>query len=203
MMILSMANTSTWKEYYLKSQHRSANKLLVKALREVEKKKHALDIGCGIGIDTLYMHQQGMKVYCFDANDYAIGKIESLRIKNIYPSISLIHQYKYKRNFFNIINASFSLPFSGKEHFDKVFTNIFHALRKNGIFCGQLFGKKDQWNSKDSILIFMKKREVLNYFRDFQLLYLREVKKNFTNLEYPFPCGAKYAHYFEVIARKK
>ena len=63
---------------------------------------------------------------------------------------------------------------------------------------GQLFGKNDDWNTKESLLVFHDKSEVLRLFKNFQILeFVEEEKEGMTAAGIP-----KFWHVFHVIARK-
>lgn len=73
------------------------------------------------------------------------------------------------------------------------------ALEKIGFFIGNFFGYKDSWANIKKDVFFMNKEEVLELFKDFDMV-------NFNEIERDGKTGlgkVKHWHTFEVIAKKR
>ena len=83
--------------------------------------KSALDIGCGTGCDALYLLENGFNVKALDQDHNAIEILKqkigkNYHDKDTYENTS-IQNFKIDSNAFDLINASFSLPFCSKADF--------------------------------------------------------------------------------------
>lgn len=166
-----------WKLYFNKHKGRKPKQQLLDALQYVKNKDLALDLGCGLMIESEAMIKDGFKKVI--AVDSYKGIKELVKPnKKINFIVSSFKNFKLTENSFDLINAEFALSFYGKEGFDNFFDKIKNSLKKDGIFTGQLFGTKDSWNKLNSKIIFHKKEEVLSLLQDFEILFfLRNTKK--------------------------
>ncbi len=162
-----------WKLYFDKHKKRKPKQQLLDALSYVKNKNSALDLGCGLMIETKEILKFGFaKVVAIDSSK-ALNKFIKPNKKIIFHNLNF-RNYKFPKNEFDLINAEFSLPFYGKLGFSKFFNDIKNSLKKDGIFSGQLFGVKDSWNNKNSKMVFQTKKEVLKLLKDFDVIYFEE-----------------------------
>ena len=188
-----------WKLYFNKHKGRKPKQQLLDALQYVKNKELALDLGCGLMIESQAIIKNGFQ------NVIAVDRYRELKNlvkpnKKIKFVVSNFKNFKFSNNSFDLINAEFALPFYGKDGFDKFFTDIKNSLKKDGIFTGQLFGIKDSWNTFDSKMVFQSKKEAKALFKGFELILFEEKYE---------PNGSsstekvKVWHIFRFIARKK
>lgn len=187
-----------WKLYFNKHKGRKPKQQLLDALQYVKNKELALDLGCGLMIESEAMIKNGFKkiIAIDNSNEIKNFIIPNKKIQFI---LSDFKNLKLNSESFDLINAEFALPFYGKDGFDKFFTDIKNSLKKDGIFTGQLFGTKDSWNKLNSKIIFHKKEEVLSLLQDFEILFFLEEHKEGSSASEEF----KVWHIFRFIARKK
>lgn len=177
---------------------------LIKALEffkdETDYAKHAIDLGCGTGIDTLALLEKGWKVMAIDKQPSAITYL-----KNKIPGISQ-HKIELIQGEFEwvdlpkttLVNASFSIPFCQPEHFESAWKRIENAIAPGGRFAGQFFGWKDTWAVNDS-MSFHTETQVKELFKAFVMEYVDEVETTGQTIG-----GlSKHWHIFHVVARKK
>lgn len=63
---------------------------------------------------------------------------------------------------------------------------------------GNFFGEKDSWNNIKKEMVFLTKKEVLDLFKDFEILEFKEIEKDGKTA-----LGIlKHWHIFEIIAKK-
>ena len=68
-----------------------------------------------------------------------------------------------------------------------------------GYFVGNFFGTKDEWKNTNEDMTFLSKEQVLNLFKEFEIIEFKEIEK-----DSPTGLGEmKHWHIFEIIARKK
>lgn len=162
-----------WKLYFNKHKGRKPKSQLLEALKYVKNKELALDLGCGLMIETKEILKFGFKkVVAVDSSKVLKNFIKpnnKIDFRN-----SSFKSFKFSKSSFDLVNAEFALPFYGKEGFDKFFNDIKDSLKKDGIFTGQLFGVKDGWNTEDSRMVFQTKKEVLKLLKGLDIILFEE-----------------------------
>lgn len=76
---------------------------------------------------------------------------------------------------------------------------ICNSIKPNRIFVGNFFELKDEWNTKSDKRTFLSKQNVIELFKDFDIIEFEEIEK-----DKPAALG-KMKHWdtFEVMAKKK
>ena len=73
--------TAQWQKYYERTSRRPPRPVLLDALQrfadEGRPVRRAVDAGCGSGIDTLHLLEQGIAVHAFDAEPAAIEQLRA------------------------------------------------------------------------------------------------------------------------------
>lgn len=190
---------STWKTYYDKTKSAPPRPLLVKALPFVSEKNSALDLGAGALNDAQYLLSEGFEhVTALDSSPIAQEVADTLPPEHFLYVISTYENFDFKKEAYDLINAQYALPFNPPESFDRVFQDIITSLKPCGVFTGQLFGIRDEWNVPNSNKSFHTKEQVENIFSDLEILGFREEEG-----EKPTAAGPmKHWHVFHFIARK-
>ncbi len=93
-----------------------------------------------------------------------------------------------------VVNAMRALPFNGAETFGQVFNSILESIKVDGIFSANLYGIRDNRNSRDSDIAFHTKEEVMSLLEDMEIIDFREEERTDEN--------SKHWHIFYFIARK-
>lgn len=110
-----------------------------------------------------------------------------------------IEEFDFPDSEFDLINAQWTLPFIGKEHFSHVFRGIKKSLKTEGYFTGQLYGIKDEWNTPDCMdIVFHTKDQVdvlLEGVRVIQQTEETGVKQNLDR-------SSKFWHVYHIIFQK-
>lgn len=174
---------SQWERYFLKNKGRDLRPLFNKAISfatAITSDKTALDIGSGIGIETLALINKGYRVTAIDNQIASQKHIENeisadgrLNFKFILSDFSDFHfdqQYDF-------VWAYHSLPFCNKESFLRVVQDSVASVKSGGIFTGSFFGDQDEW----SILKRangLSKRQLDEIFSDFEILEFKETLEN-------------------------
>lgn len=195
-----------WKKYYERVKNREPMPLLQEAVaslhqEQTQKQTYALDLGCGPGVDTLYLLQKGWHVTAVDNNEDALKLLREVAgqsskldvIQSNFDEISFKGPY-------DIVNAGYSLPFNHPKTFTKMFTQMIGSIREGGLFVGQLFGDQDEWHI-DPNMTFHTKNAVEKLFSDMGMTLAYEEVQN--NGPYGDGTRSKDWHVFHITATKK
>jgi tellurite methyltransferase len=194
-----------WKDYLRATSTRGPRPLLERALAEHSGARHALDLGCGAGGDTLSLLQDGFRVLAVDALEDALvhtrRRAEAAGLAaNLETRRARFEDLELEAAAFQLIVASFSLPFCAPEAFDRLWSEIGAALVPGGVFAGQFFGDRDEWvgDPDHPSQVFLSRAELERLLAGYELLDLEEVEERRTTAL----GGEKDWHFFHVMARK-
>ena len=151
-----------------------------------------LDLGCGVGNNTLYLINKNKKVIASDISNNAI-----LNINKNFPEIydtkcfNMLDGLPFKDNNFEIIVADLSLHYFNKEDTEKIIKNIKRVLCDDGYLFIRVNSIKDinhgfgkglkiedhLFRVEDGRLKrFFDEKDIKEFFKDFEIIYLKEEK---------------------------
>jgi len=186
-----------WSDYYQATKLKPPRPLLIRAIEYVKNKDKAIDIGGGALNDTKYLLEKGFEVIAIDKSPLMNEESKKIPHSKLSAITTSFENYHFPKEEYDIASAMFALPFTSPKHFEKVFSNIKESLKKGGIFCGQLFGDRDEWKN-NSEMTFHTKEQVKKLLGDIEIIYLNEEEK-----ESKTAVGdMKHWHIFHIIARK-
>ncbi len=186
-----------WAEFYKISKNHPPSKLLIKALEFCANKNKAIDIGGGALKDTRYLLSLGFDVTVIDSSELMAEEAKKIVSKKLHYFVTPFDKFDFPENNFDIASATSALPFNSPDTFGKVIKSIKESLVKNGIFCGQLFGVRDEWSSR-SKMTFHTREQAEKLFSDMEIIDFREEEKDGTIAN----GTPKHWHIFHFIARK-
>ena len=205
MVSYSNPNNFNWEDYYDRIAKNPARETVLKAIEIFSKENHnqqllALDLGCGSGRDTIVLLAKNWYVLAVDREQKAIDlvtkKVQGEAKERLSTAVSCFEELKFT-NEFDLINASYSLPFCPDRYFPKLWSKIIKAIKIGGRFSGQLFGQNDSWTEYDD-MNFHSKEEIFELFKKFEINYFLEEEK-----DAPSTSGkVKHWHIFHIIAQK-
>lgn len=194
-----MKKKETWKLYYDKTKDSPPRKLLVKAANFLSSKERALDLGAGAFNDVLYLLSTGFNhVTAVDSSPVAREIAASIPPEKVTYAINSFENFVFTENTYDLINAQYALPFNRPETFSRLMDNIIFSMKPGGIFTGQFFGKKDEWNVAGSGKTFHTLGEVKGFFERLKIIELIEEEKDRKTVD----GNMKHWHVFHVIAQK-
>ena len=105
--------------------------------------KQALDLGCGCGLDSLYLSGLGFKVTAIDFSEEALNIC-----KENAPDVNLMRHdisetLPFSKNQFGVISANLSLHYFDKQMTHRIIADIHRCLDKNGVLMVCLNSTKD------------------------------------------------------------
>src|SRR5690606_31236708 len=113
----------------------------------------AIDLGCGAGIETMALLEQGWSVRAIDQQPEAISAVparasadRASRLKTQTASFENVELPPA-----DLIWAGLSLPFCPPEHFPQLWRKITESLRAGGRFAGDFFGVRHAWAGEKSM----------------------------------------------------
>ncbi len=190
-------------EYYELTRPTGGSQTLESALRHVEHRNNALDLGSGSGRDSLYLLDQGFAhVVAVDANIGA-GDVLKFVPEDAQDKLEFVQarfdEFDFGVDRFDLINAQFALPFNPRDTFNKMFERLKSSLRSGGLFVGVFFGPNDEWNTPGSKLTFHSREDIQRILINMEIIELLEEDEPDGRLANGTP---KHWHNFRVTARK-
>lgn len=191
----------SWRKYIIGKQKGLPNKLLIQGLKYVIEKNAALDIGAGSLVDSKLLLKDGFNyVYAIDTDKTALEIAQTINDKNFIFKNTSINKFRLKKNFYDVINAQYVLPYLSKKEIEILLPKINKSLKCDGIFIGQFFGEKDSWNVKGDYRTYYTKKSIITLLKslDFKILFFScEQGDGFSRLGKP-----KYKQIFHFIVKK-
>ena len=184
-----------WTNYQNKTYGDDACKLIIDFLDKY-KVDSAIDLGCGIGNETVYMVKNGIKVLAIDRQlnqDFILNRLSDSEKQLISFKESSFEDVELPKT--KLLTAFFSIPFCNPNNFDELWTKIYNSIEDNGYFVGQLFGDRDAWNVVESINTFSIDKEK-EYLKNYNIIKLEEI-------EYVRESDNKKWHFYDIRAQKK
>ncbi len=157
-----------------------------------------MELGCGAGTDSLELMRRGWRVLATDQQPEAVEflsrRVPSRLRRSLTVQVSPMEDLELPKA--DLVYASFSIPFSAREEFPRLWKKIRQALVPGGHFAGQLFGSRDQWVGERE-LIFHSPRQAKALTRGYRVDLFRETEEEGRSF-----AGPKHWHYFDLILEK-
>lgn len=198
--ILRKKTNKNIEKYYDNTENEMPNYTVKKFIELNVEPGNAVELGCGAGRDTVYLIRNGWNVLAIDREDVETRIVSKLLVEEL-------EQFEFFKQRFeaiklensNLVVANFSLPFCNKNNFKELWAKINHSILKDGYFVGNFLGDKDEWKIAKEKMTFLTKDQVMELFRNFEIVEFKEVEKDgLTGLG-----KMKHWHIFNVIAKKK
>ena len=187
------------EKYYNNTKNIPPNYITQKFIKLKIKPTNAIELGCGAGRDTEYLIKNGWNVLAIDKEDVKAiitSRLSKEEQKNFKFSKQEFENMQLEKT--NLIVANFSLPFCNQKQFVKLWNKINESILKNGYFVGNFFGNNDEWKKQEEEMTFLTKEQVIELFKNFEIIDFKEVEKDCFN-----GLGImKHRHIFNVIAKK-
>lgn len=189
----------SWSEFFELSKNNAPSSLLETAIRLAPEREHALDLGAGSLKDSKFLLSMGFRhVTAIDKEPTIKKYADKIPATTLKIQIKKLENLRLKTNHYDLINASYSLPFTKPPHLPALVGQIISALKPGGIFCGQFFGPKDSWNIPENPQSFTDRRVVKKLLSALEIIYFREERRDAKTIDGEL----KHWHLFHVIAKK-
>jgi SAM-dependent methyltransferase len=191
----------SWQDFFELSKSKAPSPLLETAIQHAPSRDQALDLGAGALRDSKFLLSMGFRQVTAQDQDERI-KAYAAKIPRSVLKFRVTPFEKIRRlpsSHYDLVNASFSLPFTHPPLLPPLFEKIKKSLKPEGIFCGQFFGPEDTWNKTNKRFItFTSRSEVKTMLDGLNILYFKERKFSGTTID----GKQKFWHIFDVIAQK-
>jgi len=190
-----------WSKFVEATQNRQPVGYLMEAVEILGPiKGRALDIGCGSGVDSKYLADNGFQVEAVDINETSIEQTKKLCAD---LSVSIfqkdIVQYNIVLETYHLIIAWNILSFLTKDNSQRIVSSIQDGLVKGGLFVFSFFGPDDDWVKIYSEMSFWTIEELKNLLSKMNFIKVLEEKQR-----RPGAVGQiKFWHVIRGIAQKK
>lgn len=192
-------NQYDWAKYIEQTKEYPPSPLLVRALENVKEKQSALDLGAGQLKDTRYLLAQDfLHIDVVDGEPKVKSLVEGLKDERVKATITTFDAFSYKDDAYDLVNAQYSLPFASPDVFEKVMNGVKRSLKRNGIFVGQFFGVRDEWNTPGKEMTFHTEEEARAAFSDMELISFEEVERDSRTAS----GEPKHWHLYNIVAKK-
>ena len=108
-----------------------------------DKDKEILDLGCGIGADTLYLLEKGYKVLSTDFSNEALQSIKNNIPNSKTMYLDMRDNFPFEDNSYSIIVADLSLHYFDNETTIHIMNEIKRILSNNGILLARVASVND------------------------------------------------------------
>lgn len=162
---------SKWLEFYEITKNKPPSPLLLKAIKFVNKRDSALDLGVGALRDTRFLLTSGFaQVTAIDSEPLMIEASKELQDERLNAINSTFNDFDYLPESYDLVNAQWSLPFNPSDTFNEMWNKVKASIKKDGVFTGQFFGTNDEWNKPGTKMTFHTKQEVEEFLSDMEIL---------------------------------
>ena len=194
-----------WAKYYDRTSGRPPRPVLLEALSLFENEgrpvRRAVDAGCGSGIDTLYLLDQGIAVHAFDSDAGGIGRLRQragdAAGARLRAEVAAFHEVRLEAGA-DLVFAGYALPFARPQEFDEAWRRLRDALAVGGRFAGHLFGDRDDWAELPDRTHHTREQVEALLADGFEVEKLEETERDRETAA----GNLKHWHVFEIIARR-
>lgn len=150
----------------------------------------ALDVGCGPGREALFLARSGFEVFAFDPYPEMLERTREMFARDP-DGARLLNRVALERatleefaprieaEAFALVHAGFVLPFVLPNRFDSCIQSLLRSMRRGGIFCGQFFGRDDEFirTAQEGTMSSHDRAELERLFAPFDVIELEEVNR--------------------------
>ena len=172
---MSIEDKIRWDDKYTNGKLPQTTIKIVEDYAKESRGTKALDIACGMGRNTKLLAGRGFEVHALDISEVAISTLKDM--KNIRAEVVDFDTYSLEENAYDLIVCTYFLE-------RKLFPQIKHALKEDGIFIFETF-MHDEANEKvpsNKAFLLDKGELEATFSEDYEMIYL----KNFVA---PGMCG--------------
>ena len=168
----------------------------------ISGKGQALDLGCGMGTDSLALAQIGYEVDAVDSHADRIRALEEQKNKlTIHVVQADIRDFNIEQEKYSVIICNNVLSFlKSKDELFAMIRKVSNGLAPQGVLYFTVFGPRDEWaNNKE--MSFIDYDSILTFLNDLPLkIYHRSTEEGYGK---KMDGGIKYWHIHRFFCIKK
>jgi 2-polyprenyl-3-methyl-5-hydroxy-6-metoxy-1,4-benzoquinol methylase len=176
---------------------KNVDKKIKSLIQNLPKNGKVLDLGMGLGGNSIFLAERGFGVTCLD-KDKEVIKI----IKKEYPRINAFNknilEFNFPKEEYDLVLILNVLHFFNLKEIKLIIKKAIKSLRSNGLLYLKVFSTKDPAYNKKINVHFFTKEELTNFFSRNKVLETEEITK-----EENHPPLGKHRHgIINVIVKK-
>jgi len=192
-----------WSTYYSATQGRPVRDVCRRAHLAFEQlnggNRLAVDLGCGSGVESRYLLEQGWRVLAVDEQAEAIealcATVSVGSCERLSTQIAKFEDLELPTA--DLIWAGNSLPFCPAAKFPDLWSKLVASLKPGGRLAVELFGERHAWRISPGITV-QTREDVERLCQDLEFEYLDEVDAD----RMTFSSGIQHWHAYRLIARR-
>ena len=158
--------------------------------------RHAIDLGCGSGVETRALVAAGWRVTAIDSDPSMPARLADLASSGeVITVVSDIRDARLPEAV--LVHSSLTLPFVPATDFAPVWERIRHSLLPGGWLAVDLFGTRDDWSGTPD-LNFHPRAGVDQLLAGLDVVEIVEEERDGP----AFRAASKHWHVFHVLARR-
>lgn len=195
-----------WDAYFKRKLNDPPTGFVVEALKSIPQQgqgKVAMDMGSGIGHETLLLLKEGYRVLAVDSQAVSFEYMKKLPgitpyQQNITPMTVRFQDLDFSSlPPLDMVVASFSIPFVSEADFNTVWNNVVNKIKPGGYFIVNLFDPEFTYFEQKfrPHMTFHKKSDAMALFKGFKII-------NFTEVKMPSLKPGTRNYYYAFVAKK-
>lgn len=138
-----------------------------------------LDLGCGQGIDSLFLAKNDFSVTAIDSSDVAINQIkikkDEFKLDNLELICGDINDFNIEKNKYQVIICRNVLNFLDKDKSLRILKSLQDNIQKGSYIIIEVFTKDDpSFLSDNKFASYFEEQELLNIFSGYKIFYYLE-----------------------------
>ncbi len=117
------------------------------------KNKMAIDLGCGLGQDSIWLLENGFHVVSCDFSEKALNKFKEMYPNANVTNLDIADGLPFQCNSVGLVNANLSLHYFDMKKTVEIFDNIYKILEFGGLFVGRMNSDKNEYFNDNCIEI--------------------------------------------------
>ena len=107
--------------------------------------KNAIDLGCGLGQDSIWLFENGFNVTSCDFSKKATNMFKEIYHNANIMNFDIVDGLPFEPNSVGLVNANLSLHYFDMEKTKEIFDEIYEVLEKGGLFIGRMNSDKNAY----------------------------------------------------------
>jgi len=142
-----MSDKKYWDEIYY-SNLKESNDIWMENYNDIIwniNNKNAIDLGCGLGQDSIWLFGQGFNVISCDFSEKATNKFRAMYPNANIMNFDIVDGLPFQPNSVGLINANLSLHYFDMSKTMEIFDEVYKILEIGGLFIGRVNSDKNDY----------------------------------------------------------